>query len=139
MKNIKDMIILHIVTYLILFLVYPSMIHLIFPWKFRFVWKFFFLTVSAILHGIVFWKGQYKWYQRLVGMIVLWRLASWYHPKDVFDISEGDSFGLDWTSASFDAMVVCAVFFFLQTVLVLILKIIRWLKEKKENDTNVNG
>ena len=139
MKNIRDMIILHIVTYLILFLVYPSMIHLIFPWKFRFVWKFFFLTVSAILHGIVFWKGQYKWYQRFVGMIVLWRLASWYNPEEEFGISEGDSFGLDWTSASFDAMVVCVKFFFFQSILVLILKIIRWLKEKKENDTKVDG
>ena len=139
MKNIRDMIILHIVTYLILFLVYPSMIHLIFPWKFRFVWKFFFLTVSAILHGIVFWKGQYKWYQRLVGMIVLLRLASWYSHDGVFGILEGDSFGLDWTSASFDAMVVCVKFFFFQSILVLILKIIRWLKEKKENDTKVDG
>ena len=142
MKNIKDMIILHIVTYLILFLVYPSMIHLIFPWKFRFVWKFFFLTVSAILHGIVFWKGQYKWYQRLVGMIVLWRLASWYSNDGMFGISEGGvgSFeNLDFTSAAFDAMVVCVKFFFFQSILVLILKIIRRLKEKKENDTNVNG
>ena len=75
-------------------------------------------------------------------MIVLWRLASWYHPEEGFGISEGGvgSFeNLDFTSAAFDAMVVCVKFFFFQSILVLILKIIRRLKEKKENDTNVNG
>ena len=133
MKNIRDMIILHAVTYFLLFIIFPFCV------PFDFLWEFLFFAVVTILHGIVFWKGQYKWYQRLVGMIVLWRLASWYHPKDVFGISERDSFGLDFTSAAFDAMFVCAVFFFLQTVLVLILKIIRRIKEKKENDTNVNG
>ena len=133
MKNIKDMIILHIVTYLFLFVIYP----LCFP--FDLSWRYFVFAVATIVHGIVFWKGQYNWYQRLVGMIVLWRLASWYSQDGVFGISEGDSFGLDWTSASFDAMVVCVKFFFFQSILVLILKIIRWLKEKKENDANVNG
>ena len=133
MRNIRDMIVLHAVTYLILFVIFP----LCFP--FALIPGAIVFFAVAVIQGTVFWRGQYRWWHRLVGTLLIWRLASWYHPKDVFDISEGDSFGLDWTSASFDAMVVCAVFFFLQTVLVLILKIIRWIKEKKENDTNVNG
>ena len=133
MKNIRDMIILHIVTYFLLFIIFPFCV------PFDFLWESLFFAVVTILHCIVFWKGQYKWYQRLVGMIVLWRLASWYNPEEEFGISEGDSFGLDWTSAAFDAMVFCVKFFFFQSILVLILKIIRRIKEKKENDTKVDG
>ena len=133
MRNIRDMIVLHAVTYLILFVIFPLC------FTFALIPGAIVFFAVAVIQGTVFWRGQYRWWHRLVGTLLIWRLASWYSHDGVFGISEGDSFGLDWTSAAFDAMVFCVKFFFFQSILVLILKIIRWLKEKKENDTKVDG
>ena len=123
-KKILLILITQIFVYIVLFL------------GFSFLWKKLnfnnniaftvVIGISILIYTFVYYKLNFKFRNWLLGILPMWFLSSIYHPHDLFGISDGGT--LDWTSASFDALVFSILLLIVQYIIYFIIKKIKHIK-----------
>ena len=78
------------------------------------------IAISILIYIFVYYKINFKFRNWLLGIFPMWFLATIYHPHDLFWISDDDT--LDWTTASFDALVFSILLLIIQYIIYFITK-----------------
>jgi len=126
LKRIGYVLLVQMAIYLFLFIALPNI---------GFLQNYDLLWISCALIGtcaICFFGIRYLvptigyW---ILGIPFLWQLIMFYHPTDIYGISEL-SIGLDFTSASMDAFVFSVMLFMFQWSIKIVLKIFKVMKRK---------
>lgn len=85
------------------------------------------IIISIFIYSFIYYKTNFKFYYWLVGILPMWFLATLYHPHNLFGISDGGV--LDWTPASFDALIFSFLLLIVQYIIYFITKKIKNIKK----------
>ena len=85
------------------------------------------IIISIFIYSFIYYKTNFKFYYWLVGILPMWFLATLYHPHHLFGISDGGV--LDWTPASFDALIFSFLLLIVQYIIYFITKKIKNIKK----------